>query len=219
MTFKDRIDAGKQVALRLLTYKNKPDVIVLGLTRGGVIPALYVARELNAPLDIIIACKISKPKNPELALGALTEDGTVKFNDLLMQSFGLHEHDLKNTVESERDEVARRTRLYRSHKKALDLKDKTVIIVDDGIATGATMRASIASARSRGARHIVVAVPVAPAESLDDLQYEADEIVCVHMPRNFLSISTYYQSFPQVSDQEVIGTLRASQQNNTPHGY
>ncbi|HML19493.1 MAG TPA: phosphoribosyltransferase [Candidatus Dependentiae bacterium] len=211
MVFKDRIDAGKQLAQHLAIYKDKPDTVVLGLTRGGIVPAFYVAQALNAPLDIVIPRKIGAPGNPELAVGALAEDGTVVFNDQLMRSLGLHARNLKHTIETEKNEAARRIQLYRAGRNPLDLTEKTVILVDDGIATGATMRASIVSARSRGAKFIVVAVPVAPAESLDEIRHEADELICLYIPEAFWGVGGYYQSFPQVQDQEVIDLLAAAQ--------
>jgi len=209
MIFKDRIDAGKQLAQRLLAYKDKPNVVVLGLTRGGVVPAFYVAQALNVPMDIIITRKIGAPGNSELAVGALAEDGTVVFNDQLMRSLGLTARALENSIEVEKNEAARRIELYRAGRNPLDLTGKTVILVDDGVATGATMRASIVSARLRGAKYIVVAVPVAPAESLDEIRHEADELICLNMPEAFWGVGGSYQSFPQVNDQEVIDLLAA----------
>ena len=211
MVFKDRIDAGKKLAQHLLAYKDKPEVVVLGLTRGGIVPAFYVAQSLNAPLDIVIPRKIGSPGNPELAVGALAEDGTVVLNDQLVRSLGLHVRDLAHSIEAEKNEAKRRIQLYRAGRKPLDLTGKTVILVDDGIATGATMRAALVSVRSRGAKFIVVAVPVAPAESLDEIRHEADELICLYMPEAFWGVSGYYQSFKQVQDKEVIDLLAAAQ--------
>jgi putative phosphoribosyl transferase len=210
--FKDRVDAGNLLAQRLLEYKDKPDAIVLGLPRGGVVTAYEVARILGLPLDIVVPRKIGAPQNQELAVAAIAEDGSLIINDQLMNYLGLQLDDLQNLIEKEKKESARRMKLYRAGRTQLDLADKTVILVDDGIATGATMKAALMSARSRGAKLIIVAVPVAPAEVLDDIRPEVDGLICLLTPEQFFGVGGFYMHFPQVEDQEVIELLGKSKQ-------
>ena len=204
IAFADRQDAGKQLVKKLAAYKNHHNAIVIGLPRGGVIPAAEVAKELKLPLDILVPRKIGAPFNSELAVGAVTQDGQVVWNEKLMKSFHLSPDDLKDTIEKERAESNRRLHLYRRDRKPLVLKDRVVIIVDDGIATGATMRAAIAYAKQEGAAKIIAATPVAAVDTLELISSEVDEIVSVLLPKTFLGISAFYGSFPQTSDEEVI---------------
>ncbi len=208
MRFRDRVDSGKQLAQKLLAYQDHPDAIVLGLPRGGVITAYEVAQALHLPLDIVVPRKIGAPLNPELAVGAVTQEGDVMWNEQLMKSLHLSPDELTDIIAREKKESARRLTAYRGGRKPLDLKDKVVILVDDGIATGATMRASIASVRARGAQKIVVATPVAPVDALKKIEKEADEIVCVLMPKIFLGISAFYDEFAQTSDEEVVALMQ-----------
>lgn len=210
--FKDRVEAGKLLAQRLLEYKDKSDTIVLGLPRGGIVTAYEVARILGLPLDIVVPRKIGAPQNQELAVAAIAEDGSLIINDELMNYLGLQLDDLQNLIEKEKQESARRMKLYRAGRAPLDLVDKTVILVDDGIATGATMKAALMSARSRGAKSIIIAVPVAPAEVLDDLRTEVDSLICLLTPEQFFGVGGFYQNFPQVHDQEVIELMGKAKQ-------
>ncbi len=209
ITFVDRQDAGKQLADKLTAYRNHHNAIVIGLPRGGVIPAAEVAKELKLPLDIVVPRKIGAPFNSELAVGAVTQDGQVVWNEKLMKSFHLSpdDLDLKETIKKERAESNRRLRLYRRGRPPLILKDKTVIIVDDGIATGATMRAAIAYAKQQGAAKIIAATPVATVDTLELIAPEVDEIISVKLPKTFLGISAFYDIFGQTSDDEVIALL------------
>jgi len=209
ITFVDRQDAGKQLADKLAAYRNHHNAIVIGLPRGGVIPAAEVAKELKLPLDIVVPRKIGAPFNSGLAVGAVTQDGQVVWNEKLMKSFHLSPDalDLKETIKKERAESNRRLRLYRRGRPPLVLKDKTVIIVDDGIATGATMRAAIAYAKQQGAAKIIAATPVATVGTLELIAPEVDEIISVKLPKTFLGISAFYDTFGQTSDDEVIALL------------
>ncbi len=209
ITFVDRQDAGKQLADKLAAYRNHHNAIVIGLPRGGVIPAAEIAKELKLPLDIVVPRKIGAPFNSELAVGAVTQDGQVVWNEKLMKSFHLSPDDLnlKETIKKERAESNRRLRLYRRGRPPLVLKDKTVIIVDDGIATGATMRAAIAYAKQQGAAKIIAATPVATVDTLELIAPEVDEIISVKLPKTFLGISAFYDTFGQTSDDEVIELL------------
>lgn len=206
--FKDRVEAGILLAQRLLEYKDKPDAIVIGLPRGGVVAAYEVAKILGLPLDIVVPRKIGAPQNQELAVAAIAEDGSLIINDELMNYLGLQLDDLQHLIETEKQESARRMKSYRAGRAPLELAGKTVILVDDGIATGATMRAALMSARSRGATSIIVAVPIAPAEVLDDIRTEVDDLICLETPEQFFGVGGFYQHFPQVEDQEVIELMR-----------
>lgn len=204
MIFNDRADAGRQLAKHLEHYKNNPDVIVIGLPRGGVVVAAEIARALKAPLDIIVPRKIGAPGHEELAVGALTEDGIVQLNEELMQALGLSEADLTGIIEKEKKEAQRRLNLYQGNRPPLSFKKKTVILVDDGIATGATMQAAIASARAHIARKIIVAIPVGPENMIKQLDKEVDQVVCLQIPESFWGVSQFYRRFEQTSDEEVI---------------
>lgn len=212
--FKDRIDGGKKLAMLLTSYKNNPDAIVIGLARGGVVTAYQVADLLHLPLDLIVPRKISAPNNPELAVGALTQEGGVIWNDALLKQLGLTATDLAENIEKEKKESARRLTLYRKNRSPLNVKNKMVILVDDGMATGATMQAAIASVRFAGAKKIIVALPVASSHALKKIKKEADEIVCVLVPENFWGVSSFYNHFVQTTDEEVI-TLMQNAANNS----
>lgn len=202
--FLDRVDAGRQLAHKLSEYKNQHDVIVLGLPRGGVVLAAEVARALNLPLDIVVPRKIGAPMQPELAIGAVTQDGAVLYNDELMQQFNITKEMLKPFVNVQKREAERRLKLYRGNRPPLDLTNKKVIIVDDGIATGATVCAAVLSVAQMGAREIIVAVPVAASDTLCDLEYNIEKVIALEKPTVFPGVGYFYKQFPQVTDQEVI---------------
>lgn len=206
--FVDRKDGGKQLAQKLSAYKNQPDCLVIGLPRGGVVTAAEVAKELNLPLDIVVPRKIGAPFNEELAVGALAQDGQVVWNEDIMRSHHLAPEDLQDIIEKERKESHRRLSLYRSGKPPLNLKNKEVILVDDGIATGATMRAVIGFAKKEGAKKIIVAAPLATVDTLEKIEQEVDEVVVVTLPKIFLGISAFYDTFGQTEDDEVIQILQ-----------
>ena len=206
-SFINRTDAGKKLAQTLLSYKNNPDVIVIGLPRGGVVTAYEIARELHVPLDIIVPRKIGAPFEPELAVGALTQEGDIVWNTDLMHMLGLRPADLADTIAQETEEAARRLAVYRGNKSPLELKNKIVILVDDGIATGATMRAAIATARREGAKTIVVAAPVAASDALDEIRPEVDELICLTRLDFLPGISAAYREFEQTTDAQVIALM------------
>lgn len=208
MRFINRIDAGQKLAKKLTHFKGKQDILVLGLPRGGVVLSAEVSKFLQIPMDILVARKIGAPSNPELAIGALTEGGTVYLNESLLQKLGLTVHDLTDIIEAEKKEALRRVALYRGNRPVLELKDKTVIIVDDGIATGSTMLVAVQKARALGAKKIVVAVPVSAADSLKRIEKEVDEVVCLRAPEDFFGVAQFYESFPQVTDDEVVELMR-----------
>lgn len=205
--FRDRVEAGRKLAA-LLADEDLSDGLVLGIPRGGVVVAAIVATELALPLDIIVPRKIGAPKNPELAVGAVTQDGTVIYNTRVLQGLRLKPEDLEGQVEREIKEIERRMTLYRGSKVSPELGGRTVILVDDGIATGYTVLAALRSLRRAGPRRIILAVPVAPPETLERLEPEVDQIVCLEAPEDFYAVGQFYLHFGQNSDQEVIDLLR-----------
>ncbi|MFC1842313.1 phosphoribosyltransferase [Candidatus Dependentiae bacterium] len=206
--FKDRADAGRKLVPELEKYKDNPEAIVIGLPRGGVVPAYEVAKALNLPLDIIVTRKIGAPMQPELALGALTQEGEPILDDHLISMVGVTKKDLEPIIQEERIEGQRRLALYRGDRPALDLEGKIAILVDDGLATGATMRAAIASAQNLGAQKIVAAVPVSPPDTLRKIKNLVDEVVCLGTPEPFWGVGGFYDFFTQTQDQEVIDLLK-----------
>jgi len=206
MLFKDRIQAGQKLAEKLLEYKDK-NVIILAIPRGGVVVAYEIAKVLNAPLDLIIPRKIGAPYQPELAIGAITQDGTIILNEDIVSYLPIPENYIKNEAERQKKEIERRLIKYRGNAIEPNLENKIVIIVDDGIATGATMLAAIASIRKKKPSKIVVAIPVAPPESLEKIKEYADEIICLQTPEPFFAIGQFYERFEQLEDEEVIDIL------------
>lgn len=210
--FNDRTQAGALLAQAVISYKNDPSAIVLALPRGGVIVALEVVQQLGLPLDLLVVRKLGAPLDPELAVGALTQNGQIIWDEALAKSYHLDKVALAHTIEDELSEISRRLARYRAGRSPLDLTGKTAIIVDDGIATGLTMRAAIISARALHAQKIVVAVPVGALDALREMEGNVDQIVCLAMPRFMTGISQFYDSFEQVSDEEVIEAMKRLQQ-------
>jgi predicted phosphoribosyltransferase len=209
--FADRKEAGKILAAELSAYKNRDDVIVLGLPRGGVPVAFEVARELDAPLDIFLVRKLGVPWMEELAFGAIASGGTTVYNEALLPSLGLSEATIQEVIERQKKELERRENLYRADHPALDLTDKTVIIVDDGLATGATMRAAIAAVRSRNPKQIIAAAPVASRPTCEMIDSQTDNLcICSMKPVHFFAIGDWYRNFNQTTDEEVTEILDAS---------
>jgi predicted phosphoribosyltransferase len=207
MLFNDRVDAGKQLALRLKKYLRRKDGVVLGLTRGGVVTAEEIAIALQLPLDVIVVRKMGAPENPELAIGAVAERGEGVLNDHLIELLGVSHEYLTAEAAREKEIVKQRLALYRGGRKPLELHEKIVILVDDGIATGASMQAAITSVRESGAKQIVLAVPVAAPESLKKIRQEVDEVVCLASPAFFEAVGSFYRVFDQTSDEEIIQIL------------
>ena len=202
--FRDRVDAGKRLAEELLEYKER-DVIVLAIPRGGVIVGYQVAHRLSAPLDLIIPRKIGAPMNPELAVGAVSQDGTIVLNNEFVKMLRIPESFIKEEAKRQIWEIERRMKKYRGEGKPLPmLKGKTIILVDDGIATGATMRAAVVSIKKQKPAALVVAVPVGPKDTIMTLKNEADRVVCLETPEFFHAIGQFYEDFRQISDEEVI---------------
>jgi putative phosphoribosyl transferase len=209
MPFLDRSDAGRQLAGALAGYKDQHPVI-LALPRGGVPVAAEVAAALDAAVDLILVRKLGVPAEPELAMGAVV-DGAVPIvvrNDDVIRITGVGETEFNATRDAELAEIERRRRRYLGDRERADVAGRTAIVIDDGIATGATVRAALRATRMRKPKKLVVAVPVAPTESLEELRGEADEIVCIEQYECFGAIGACYADFQQVSDEEVIETLK-----------
>lgn len=207
MIFKDRKQAGAALASQLSKYQQDKNAVVLGLPRGGVAVAEEVAKSLQVPLDVMLMRKLPHPAQPELAVGAVAENGAVFVNEEFLELTREDPSWLKKIIQEQMNLIRHRQFLYRSHRRPQDLRGKTVILVDDGIATGATMKVAVRSARAAGASRIVVAVPVASPSSLVELEAEADEVTCLEAPEDFYAVGQVYASFEQVSDGEVCAIL------------
>ncbi len=208
--FSNRRDAGQQLAAKLTAYKDKPDVIVLGIPRGGVVVAAQVARALNVPLDIFITRKIGAPFNHELALGAVASDGTVVLDEPLIHELRVPRRLIERETEIQKREIRRRLELFRKDRPALALENKTVIVVDDGIATGSTIIAALRALRHSGPACLVLAVPVAPVQAVSQLRAECDELVLLDTPEPFMAVGFFYEDFEQVTDEEAVNLLHAA---------
>ena len=201
--FQDRMEAGRALAGRLGAYAHRKDVLILALPRGGVPVAFEVAQGLNLPLDVFVVRKLGLPSNEELAMGALASGNVRVLNEEVVNSFGITESIIEAVAEKERVELERRERLYRGHAPFPAVDDKTVLLVDDGLATGSTMRAAVAALRRQHPNRIVVAVPVAPPSTCEILRSEADEVVTVATPEPFYAVGQWYKVFDQTTDWQV----------------
>jgi putative phosphoribosyl transferase len=211
-TFRDRREAGRALAEELASYRDKDGVLVFGLARGGVPVAWEVAAALHAPLDVFLVRKLGVPRWSELAMGALASGGGVVMNDNVVSSLHITDDQVREVIASETAELGRREQAYRGGRPIADPRDKIVILVDDGIATGASMLAAVRALRAAGPQSIVVAVPVGPLSTCRELAQEADDVVCATMPPGFEAVGQVYADFHQVSDDEVRELL------NTPTG-
>jgi len=205
--FRDRHDAGRQLAERLTAYANRPDVIVLALPRGGVPVGYEVAEALNVPLDIMLVRKLGVPGHEELAMGAIASGGVRVLNDETIRMLRIPPPVVDRVAAIEERELERRERLYRGDRPPPDVRGKVVILVDDGIATGSTMMAAAQALRNLGARRIVAAVPVAARETCDAMRVVVDEMVCALTPEPFYAVGLWYEEFEQTSDEEVKALL------------
>lgn len=205
--FNNRIDAGQKLG-KALKEINLEKSIVLAIPRGGVVIGANVCKILDCPLDIIIPKKIGLPHQPEVAIGAVTEDGTAMYNQDLLKRLRITKQDLEPTVQNIIREIKRRMNLYRGTDKPLDLANKDVILVDDGIATGATIIAALRSLKNSGCRSITLAVPAAPPQMLIKLRNEVDHLVCLIAEEPFYAVGQFYKNFDQVGDDEVIELLQ-----------
>jgi len=205
--FRDRIDAGRQLADALKDYAGREGLVLLALPRGGVPVAVEVAKALNIPLDVMLVRKLGVPGQEELAMGAIAMGGTTILNDHIIRQLNLDQTVIKAAVRWETAELERRNQLYRSGRPMPDLHAKTVVVVDDGLATGATMKAAVAALRKLGAHEIVVAVPVGAYDTCEELSELADAVICLYQPSPFWGVGRWYQVFGQTSDEEVVDLL------------
>jgi putative phosphoribosyl transferase len=210
MRFRDRREAGRLLAQRLDKYKGRDDLLVLALPRGGVPVAFEVARELLAPLDVLLVRKLGLPGHEELAIGAVATGGVRVLDQSLLLQFGISTETLERIAERERGELQRRERAYRGAAPPLEVRGKTALLIDDGLATGSSMRAAVAALRLRGPAAVVVAVPVAPVSTCAALRDEADDVVCARTPEPFAAVGQWYEDFTQTSDEEVRELLAAA---------
>lgn len=220
LLFEDRREAGQALAeqvKRVLAETKLTDPVVLALPRGGLPVGLEVARALDAPLDLLLVRKIGVPFQPELAAGAVIDgdDPQMVFNQSVLASCGMVEADFQPIVKRELAEIERRRALYLKGLERAPIKDRTVIVVDDGIATGATVRAALQAVKIRAPKALVLAVPVAPRETVETIKGEVDRVVCLHMPEPFYAIGLYYADFGQVSDDEVVRILQEAHAERT----
>ena len=204
----DRLSAGRELAGRLQAYADRDDVIVLALPRGGVPVAAAIAEALHAPLDLMLVRKLGTPGQEELAMGAIASGGIRIMNEDVVTALGISEPEIEAEARREQQELEQRQRRYRGDRPLPDFRDKAVLLVDDGIATGATMRVAIQALRRLEPAHIIVATPVAPPDTVAHLRREADEVICLETPEPFMAISQWYQHFPQTGDDEVIALLQ-----------
>ena len=211
MIFKDQISAGELLAKELEKYKNKK-AIVLAVPRGGVASGFGLAKKLNLPLEVIVTRKIGAPDNPELAIGSIGETkGSLWLNKELITQLGVSDEYLQSEIKIQKLEIKRREKVYRQGREPFDLKNKIVILVDDGIATGATMITAVREVKNMEPERVVVAIPVAPPETVEELKKEADEVVCLSQPKLFFAVGQWYQNFKQYSDEEVIKFIKDAQ--------
>ncbi|MCU1455201.1 MAG: Erythromycin esterase [Acidimicrobiales bacterium] len=208
--FRDRTEAGRSLASLLTPYEGRPDVVVLALPRGGVPVAAEVADALALPLDVFVVRKLGVPRREELAMGAIASGGRVVLNPDIVRSLAIPPEVVQRVVASERRELLRREDRYREGRPPADVADRTVILVDDGLATGASMRVAAAALRDQHPARIVVAVPTAPPTAADDLATLADEVVIASMPSPFVAVGASYDDFTQTTDREVRDLLRAA---------
>lgn len=210
LPFRNRTEAGQLLARKLRRYADRPDIIVLALPRGGVPVANEVAKALRAPLDVFLVRKLGVPGQEELAMGAIATGGVRVLNEDVVRALKISQSVIDSVAAQEAPELERRERLYRGDRPAPDVNGRTVILVDDGLATGSSMRAAVAALHQNNPRRIVVAVPIAAAATCREFEAEVDEIVCYQTPEPFYSVGLWYEDFSQTSDEEIRQLLERS---------
>lgn len=210
MIFANRTEAGELLAQSLSAYANREDVIVFALPRGGVPVAYEVATRLHLPLDVFIVRKLGAPWQPELAMGAIAMGGVRVLNEDLVRQLGVSEAEIAEVEAREQQELQRRMHLYRNDTEIPDLHDKTILLIDDGVATGATIKAAIMAIQHFGCAKLIVAVPVAPPETIAELNQQVDQVICLHAPSMLMAIGNWYQDFSQTSSEEVQQLLASA---------
>lgn len=209
LRFKDRAQAGRYLADKLQSYANAPDALILGLPRGGVVVAYEIANELKLPLDVFLVRKLGVPGYEELAMGAIASGGVRSMNDDVLQQIRISDSQIEAVARKEELELKRREAAYRGDRPPLDVNGLTVILVDDGLATGATMRAAVAAIRQQSPKQIIIAVPTAAPDVCDEFRTKVDAIVCGMTPTPFYAVGAWYENFSQTTDEEVRRLLRA----------
>jgi predicted phosphoribosyltransferase len=217
MYFRDRTDAGRKLAAELTRFTGRSDVLVLALPRGGVPVAFQVARALGAPLDVFLVRKLGTPGRPELAMGALASGGVRVLSRDVIGALGVTGEEIADAIERETLELARRERAYRDDRPAPTVRGRVVIVVDDGLATGSTMRAAVAALRRQGAARVVVAVPVGARETVAEFRAAGEEVACVREPDPFLAVAQWYGDFSQTTDADVRTLLAEARDGGIPH--
>ena len=215
--FQDRTDAGKKLAPRLMAYATKPDVVVLGLPRGGVPVADEVAHVLAAPLDVFVVRKLGVPGHRELAMGAIASGDVIVYNDPIIQELNIPQQAIERVIDDEKQELNQREKAYRGDRSVLELAGKTVILVDDGLATGATMRAAVQAVRSHHPARLVVAVPVGSVSACQEIAETVDEMVCLATPDPFWAVGSWYSDFSQTTDADVRQRLAKAETESKTH--
>jgi putative phosphoribosyl transferase len=205
--FRNRTEAGKLLASKLTQYANRPDLLVLGIPRGGVAVAFEVATVLNAPLDICLVRKLGVPGNQELAMGAISAGGFQVLNEDLLDWMRISGHTIAEVADRELQELQQHDQIYRGERPQPTIHDRIVIVVDDGLATGATMRAAIGMLKHQQPQRLIIAVPVAPLDTCNELKSEVDEMVCLMTPKHFSEIGRWYENFTQTTDEQVCELL------------
>jgi putative phosphoribosyl transferase len=205
--YRNRREAGEELASHLKDYKGK-DTVVLAIPRGGAIVAHVIKEALGCDWDLIIPRKLGAPFNKEIAIGAITQDGTMMLDQEMIEYLGVSREYIEREKKEQIEEITRRMKIYKGERKQLPLKGKNVILVDDGIATGFTIKAAIRSIRNSGAAQLIIAVPVAPSDVVEELLEEVDRVVCLESPYPFYAVGMYYEDFHQTTDQEVIELFR-----------
>ncbi len=205
--FKNRTEAGKELAIALSKYRELDDIVVLGLVRGGVVIGCEIAVELSLPFDVIVARKLGAPFNPELGIGAIAGDVSY-YNQALIDDLEVSKDYLKQETKDKQEEAEKRSSLYRGKFPPVNLKGQTVIIADDGIATGVTMHAAIRYIRKQKPAKIILAVPVGVPQTIRKLEKEVEEVICLHLPISMMAVGQFYVDFGQVTDQEVIALMQ-----------